>query len=506
MSNRRSRRQVALAGAAALLLCLPAAPASAHGDRERMQKMQETYSATANIPVVTNGPVTHLRQVPGQAGISGCFMKTKPLFVTSGLDSVKVWDASDPAVPELLGTLESAQFENEAMNCGERQTKNGVRRFALIGLDLYQAAPNENDIQHVNAGGNELVVVDVTDPFHPRIRSRVPGLTSTHTVACVEELDCRYAYSAGDNSSDTFSIFDLRRLSHPKELDSDPDKAGIQAFPSPTAGHKWNFDNAGYGTHTGFDGTSLFDVRKPRHPRLVTTTGLAGKGDDPKYAGWNDFIHHNSLRPNAKAFKKSAPPSVSNGNVLFVTEEDYEQTDCTQAGSFQTWKVKTLSGRKSAIVPLDKVELADLGTFSVPQYAFCSAHWFDYHPAGVVAAGFYGGGLQLIDVRDPRHLKSYGSASWGASEVWDAYWVPKYDSFGRITHRRTSIVYAVDLVRGLDVYNVALPGERQVAAPAQLGPGNPFELLSWPDGAPVLLVLGALAGSAVLRRRVHGRG
>ena len=492
----------AVAAAAALLMVLPA-PATAHGDRDRMQRMQETYSATATVPVVTNGPVTHLRQVPGQAGISGCFMKTKPLFVTSGLDSVKVWNASDPAVPVQLGALQSAQFENEAMNCGERQTRHGVRRFVLIGLDLYQAAPNESDIQHVNVGGNELVVVDVTDPFHPRIRSRVPGTTSTHTVACVDELDCRYAYSAGDRGTGTFSIFDLRRLSEPKELDSDPGKDGIQAFPSPTAGHKWNFDNAGFGSHTGFDGTSIFDVRRPRHPRLVTTTGLAGKGDDPKYAGWNDFIHHNSLRPNARKFEKFAPPSVSNGNVLFVTEEDYEQTDCTQAGSFQTWKVKTLSGRPDAVVPLDKVELADLGTFPVPQYAFCSAHWFDYHPAGIVAAGFYGGGLQLIDVRDPRHLTSYGSSSWGASEVWDAYWVPKYDSFGRITHRRTSIVYTVDLVRGMDVYNVALPGRDRIAPPARLGVG--LSAVSWPDGVPAVLVLGALVGSAVLRRRVPAR-
>jgi hypothetical protein len=498
----RPLRPAALAGAVALLLTL-AAPASAHGDRERMQRMQETYAATATVPVVTNGPVTHLRQVPGQAGISGCFMKTEALFVTSGLDSVKVWDVSDPAAPVQLGALQSAQFENEAMNCGERQTRNGVRRFVLIGLDLYQAAPNESDIQHVNVGGNELVVVDVTDPSHPRIRSRVPGTTSTHTVACVDELDCRYAYSAGDRGTGTYSIFDLRRLSEPKELDSDPGKDGIQAFPSPTAGHKWNFDNAGFGSHTGFDGTSIFDVRRPRHPRLVTTTGLAGKGDDPKYAGWNDFIHHNSLRPNARKFEKFAPPSVSNGNVLFVTEEDYEQTDCTQAGSFQTWKVKTLSGRPDAVVPLDKVELADLGTFPVPQYAFCSAHWFDYHPAGIVAAGFYGGGLQLIDVRDPRHLTSYGSSSWGASEVWDAYWVPKYDSFGRITHRRTSIVYTVDLVRGMDVYNVALPGRDRIAPPARLGAG--LGAVAWPDGVPAMLVLGALVGSAVLRRRVPAR-
>jgi len=495
VTSHRPSSLAALGGSVALLLAC-AAPAVAHGDRERIEKMQQTYSATALAPLVASSNVTHLRQVPGQAGISGCFMKTKPLFVTSGLDSVKVFNVGDPATPEERGTLHSAQFENEAMNCGERRTRNGVRRFALIGLDSYQAAPNPDDIQHVNVGGNELVVVDVTDEDHPRIRSRVPGTTSTHTVACVEETDCRYAYSAGD-SAGTFSIFDLRKLSAPVEVDSDPDTPGTQPFRSPTAGHKWNFDNAGYGTHTGWNGTAIFDVRKPRHPRLVTTTGAAGRGDDPDYAGWNDFIHHNSLRPRARAFKANAPASVANGNVLFVTEEDYEQTDCSRAGSFQTWKVKTLSGRKDAIVPLDKVELADLGTFPVPQYAFCSAHWFDYHPKGIVAAGFYGGGLQLIDVRDPRHLKSYGHATWGASEVWDAYWVPKYDSFGRITHGRTGIVYTVDLVRGMDVYRVRLPGEAEFTAPASLGLG---------DGLPVALVLVALLGAVVVRRRVTALG
>ena len=119
-------------------------------------------------------------------------------------------------------------------------------------------------------------------------------------------------------------------------------------------------------------------------------------------------------------------PSFAHGNVLLVTEEDYEQTDCSKAGSFQTWWVKKLDGTKNAIVPLDKVELADLGTFPLPVGAFCSSHWFDYRPGGLVAAGFYGGGTQVLDVRDPRHIKPYGHSVWGASEVWDAMWVPVY--------------------------------------------------------------------------------
>jgi len=490
-----------LAGA---LVLLSGAPASAHADRERAQRLRAEYAAGAASAVsLVISPRVHLvDSVPGSAGISGCFLRTAPLFVTSNLDSVKVYDVRSAAHPRLVGTLPSAQFENESMNCGERRTASGTRRFALIGVDLYQASAD--DITHADVrpglGSYQLVVVDVTDPTKPHIASRVNATTSTHTVTCIGVGSCQYAYSAG--TGDSFSVLDLRDLAHPREVDADPAKAGVQPFHSPTAGHKWNVDAAGYATNTGWNGTSMWDVSRPRHPRLVTTTGRAGRGTDPRYPGWNDFIHHNAFRPNAKAFRPGAAPSVRNGNVLLVTEEDYEQTDCALAGSFQTWWVKRLDGTPSAIVPLDKVELADLGTFPVPRDTFCSAHWFSYHPSGIVAAGFYGGGTQLVDVRDARHLKAYGHASWGASEVWDALWVPKYDKAGVDTGRKTHLVYSVDLVRGLDVYAVDLPGETTGSSltplsSASVGPGGAL---------PLALVGLALPLAALLRRRAVLRG
>ena len=98
------------------------------------------------------------------------------------------------------------------------------------------------------------------------IAATAPGTTSTHTVACIDETDCQYAYSAGD-SDGSFSVFDLRDLAAPVEVDGDPATAGVQPFRSPTAGHKWNFDAAGIGTHTGWGGSSMWDVSKPRKPR-----------------------------------------------------------------------------------------------------------------------------------------------------------------------------------------------------------------------------------------------
>ena len=40
----------------------------------------------------------------------------------------------------------------------------------------------------------------------------------------------------------------------------------------------------------------------------------------------------------------------------------------------------------------------------------------------------------------------FAALASGLSEVWDAYWVPKYDDFGRITKKRTHLVYTVDAV------------------------------------------------------------
>ena len=457
----RTARWAAVLTSALMLVAAAALPASAHGgDESRERKVQQEYDAGVNVPLVNSPNVSFVSNFPESAAISGCFAKTAPYFYVSSLDSVSVFDTRDPLQPRLTGTLDNLTFENEAMTCGERRQGRTTQRFVLIGVDLHQAS--SDDLEHVNTGsGQELVVVDVTDPANPTIRSRTTAGTGTHTVACVVDTDCRYAYSSGDdgdNGTGSFSVFDLSDLDRPREVDSDPSTPAVDPFRSPTAGHKWNFDNAGYGINTGYDGSSMFDVSDPLHPRLVTTTGKAGRGTDPDFAGYNDFIHHNSFRPNAAAFRPHAAPSYANGNVLLVTEEDYMQTDCTKAGSFQAWHVKSLDGTPGAIVPLDKVELADLGNFPVPQHAFCSAHWFDYHPSGIVAVGYYGGGLQLVDARDPQNLKPYGHATWGLSEVWDAYWVPDYNKHDRATERRTNIVYTVDLARGLDVYTVDLPG------------------------------------------------
>lgn len=486
------------------------APALAHGDRDRLEQKRTEYDAGLSAPAVMSPSVSLVDSNPGSAGISGCFMKTAPLFVMSGLDSVVVHDISNPLDPQRVGTLPSLQFENEAMNCGERKVGKTTQRFALIGVDLYQASPG--DIEHVNdpaRGDYELIVVDVSDPTAPRIRSRVPSTTSTHTVTCVVDTDCRYVYSAGDDNAvpgqGSFSIFDLTDLDHPIEVDSDPSTAGLQPFRSDAVGwggHKWNFDGAGRGVHTGAGGSYVYDVTNPVRPVEIANTGSAGDSAREGMAnGFNNFIHHNSFHPNAAAFRPDAAPSLANGNILLVTEEDYEDPDCATAGSFQTWHVKRLDGSDGSIVPLAKVELADLATYPLPVGAFCSAHWFDYHQSGLVSVGYYGGGTQFIDVTDPLVPSSHGFAWFGASEVWDSYWVPVYNSRGVATGKKTNLAYSVDLVRGLDVLAVDVEGDAVGAVPDPLLlPGGSGTDLGLTAAAPAG-VLGILGTTLVLLRR-----
>ena len=477
------------------------------GESHGTAAKRKQFTDGVSVPVISSPNIRWVTNVPDTAGISGVFAKSAPYFYLSSTDSITVYDVSDPVAPRITGVLPNLVFENEAMNYGEKKVDGVINRFVLVGADLVQASPTDPD--HVGRS-NEVAIVDVTDPANPRIRSYVKTTTNTHTVACINQTDCRYAYTAGRQGK--FSIVDLTDLDQPREVDADPATAGTQPFLSPAggpnpvftsgAGHKWNFDNAGYGIHTGSGGSAIFDVSNPTAPRLVATTDENGTRDP-----WNNFIHHNSARPNASKFSPTAAPSLANGNVLLVTEEDYENTDCSTAGSFQTWQVTSLDGTPGTIHPLDRINPVDLGEgVSAPQMAFCSAHWFDVHQSGIVAAGFYEGGLRLIDARDPRDLKEYGYVASGLSEVWDAYWVPVRNKNGGATGQKTNIVYTVDAVRGLDVYTVDLPGTGTgsglpllggLAGAAGLGDTTPDSVT-----AGVVALTGLLlAGMAVTRRR-----
>lgn len=491
----------AVASTAAALVVLPAGAASAHDVHRSVRT-----SPALDVPVATSPNVHLLTTVPDTAVISGVFARTGSYFYVSSTDTISVYDTSNPAAPLLKGVLPNLVFENEAMTYGERRNADGsLTRFVLVGVDLVQASPG--DLQHVNTGGGEVLVVDVSDPTTPRIRSRLKATTSTHTVTCLNAGQCTYAYTAGTRGN--FSVIDLRNLDTPRETKvvASP-AAGPNVVFTRGAGHNWDFDAAGLGWHTGSGGSALFDISDPVNPRLLNATNA--KGISTPY---NDFIHHNSMRPNATAFRAGAAPSLANGNVLLVTEEDYandgEELACDQAGTIQTWYVPSLTSATASptkpssgnIRPLDISNLpAEFGGgTSTPVGGFCSAHWFDTHQSGILAQGYYQQGLRFVDVRDPRNIKQYGYFTGGLSEVWDANWVPQRDAHGVDTGRKTNIVYGVDFAHGIDVLCVNLPGQGTCPGGATPAGGAPTRTLAM--AMPLLGVLAMLGVATVVRRR-----
>lgn len=467
----RRLSRLAVTTVAAALVLAPAGVASAH----RADAHSRAATAALPTPILASPNVHLLANFPDTAMISAVFSPDGKFFYASSTDSISVYDTSNPALPILKGTLSNLVFENEAMTYGEKVNASGkLERFVLVGVDLFNVS---GDPKHVDTGGKRLLVIDVTNPSDPFIRSSTPSTgpgaatTSTHTVTCSNRMRCEWAYTAGgrDTSGATpvkglVGIIDLRDLDNPRQVKTirSPAAAASPVFIN-GAGHRWDVDEAGYAFHTGSGGGALFDTRQRQsNPLLINATNHFGV-ESP----YNDFILHNSQRPNAKLFQPNTPASVFKGNVLLITEEDYEPVQCSRAGTIQTWYVPTLTTAGVSattpgtgnIRPLDIANIPNenpVGGLTTPVGAFCSAHWFDFHQSGILAQGYYQQGLRFVDVRDPYNIKQYGYFTGGASEVWDAYWVPERVN-GVATGKKSNIVYTADFVRGIDVLCVNLP-------------------------------------------------
>lgn len=426
-------------------------------------------------PPVFSENVELLAQIPDAAAISAAFDQQRPYLYVSTLHGIDVYDVSDPALPVLVGAAPMALFQNEAVSMGQAVAREDGTTFVLVGLDAAGAAVQKGS-PSVRRSSTALYVVDVTDPARPFVRSSTPSTTNTHTVSCADAA-CNYAYTAGTRTK--FSIIDLRDLDAPAEL---------KTVPSPFGWHDWDLDDTGtIAWQTGDGGSAAWDVTDPANPVLLNTTNANGKAGGP--GGWNDFIHHNLVRPNGNLFDDrqvdadgnvvgyhSGEPSLSNGNVALITEEDYLDPACGAGeGSFQTWHVDVLSREgvaranpgegEGSFTPLDKWNTELLGTGQDNLFgAFCSAHYFDFHQDGFVAQGWYQQGLRILDVRDPRDIKQVGYWVLEASEVWSAYWVPERNADGTVqvsdetgAVMRSDIVYTTDAVRGIDVLRVTMP-------------------------------------------------
>lgn len=472
--------------------------------------------AIVSVPLVMSDNMELLGQVPDAGAISTAFDPDAPIAYVSTLHGVDTYDISDPASPALLGSLPLAIFQNENVKFAKRGEGEDAERFVLLGSDLYTATPTTPDAP---AGLDyELFVVDVTDPTAPVLRGRVQTSSSTHTVACTTP-SCEVAYTSGAYEP-FFSIIDLSDLDDPVEVGTHESAAG--------EGHDWDIDGAGIAWHVGTEGIAAYDVTDPLAPVLLNASSAPGRGtSEYRERPYNNFILHNSRRPDAAAFtarenaetiplvegdefdegagfhaREVTADDIRPGEVLLVTEEDYVNFAFREGtgrcgdyeGAFSTWHIQQLAPEllgegvdgpdaygTGTIAPLDRwnTEVMDSGT-PTPAGAFCSAHYFDYHQDGFVAQGWYQQGLRILDVRDPTDIKQVGYHFTAATETWAAYWVPAYDEDGQ-TGDKTDIVYTNDPTKGIEILRVGLPDSEPAETAAVVAPILPQWLVPAPD-------------------------
>lgn len=448
----------------------------------------------APVPVLASDNVELLFTMPDVGAISTAFDPARPVMYVNTLNGISSYDISDPATPLLMGALPMPHFENEGMTIGRRA--DGTT-FLLVGVDIYSVSPTDTSTPaHAEAtAAQHLIVVDVTDPALPEIVSQLDTGSSTHTVSCVDP-ECTYAYTSGAYNGGTFHLIDLTNIEDPKQVKALKNVAG--------EGHQWDGDDAGLTWSSAGGGVAAYDITDPADPKTLNSTNA--KGNQTPY---NDFILHNSYRPNGDDFEQvfnedtqrwvsgtKETASVFDGNVLLVTEEDYDNPVCgggAGEGTFSTWYVPYLDhdqfvsdhpqqnrGDRGKIEPLDtwNSEILDTGDQTIAG-ALCSAHYFTYHDAGFIAQGWYQQGTRILDVRNPADIKQVGYYFTGDTETWHAYWVPERDAQGKVTGKDTNVIYTNDVARGIDVLQVTLP----TTPPADTAPIRAPILPQWLSGA-----------------------
>jgi hypothetical protein len=378
----------------ALLLLVPATPA------EALDASPPPLAISSNVDLLGTVPT-------GPA--LGIAFRDHYAFVT-GPQGLVVLDIAVPAAPVVIAAHPLPHFENEDVDlCGTTLTIVNDRESRDLGSIMY--------------------VFDVSLPASPRLASTtVIGATggsergSGH-IATFVKADCSLLWADGGARVE---VFDLSNPAAPRSLGKFESTASLSANFKVT--HETSRDTNGFLWSVGGGGAAAYKLTKdPLAPRLVASTSPDGVNPSP----YNDFILHNSQRV---------------GGTLYVTEEDYIDTDevppggCRGQGKFETWSVGMSVG---GITPVDTWMTELNGSDSkAPATVNCSSHWFEVQ-GDVAAVGWYEQGTRFLDVHDPSDIRQVGYYLPANGSTWAAYWSP--------TDPTRSIVYTADAYLGVQV-------------------------------------------------------
>lgn len=321
-------------------------------------------------------------------------------MIVTGWTQFSIYDVSDPASPQLVGTPVpfGFKFENEDV------ATNG--RIMLFSENLPV---------------NQLHIWNVEDVTNPVEIAQVRG-AGQHTTSCI--LDCKWAYGSSG------AISDLRDPANPKLMD----EKWTDVIKEPITDHHDVTEVAPGLVITATNPMVLLDARKnPVKPEVLAIS-------EPNEQIGEAAVHSNLWPRNAK------------DKFLLVSGESWSPTNggaqCTEDANqgFSTWDTrkwkKTQSFKRIDTWKGYNGTGTDGGSAVNAPFG-CSSHWFDTHPkwnnGGLAAVAWYSNGTRVLDVNSKGKISEAGWFLPHAGGTSAAYWVDN------------EYIYAVDYQRGIDI-------------------------------------------------------
>jgi hypothetical protein len=354
--------------------------------------------------------VEWLGAMPAHTGTSGGKLVGDHYYLTDPR-GVFIYDASDPASPQLVGSLLAAQSSTHVVFAQEEPDTNGE-------ILLVNGFNPEGEGQPSSNGW--LLVVDVSDPTSPSVIGSLN--VYDHTWTCV--LDCTYAIGR------TGHIIDLTDPTQPRNV----------------ANWRAHIDGDNY----------MHDFTE------VAPGKVLGAGQPSYYLDLTDPVNPVELARiesnfHTLGYHGSAWPNGGTDPILLMGAEAAPQgamntagSDCTDQGvhavaTYDATPVTTDDGR-STFQKLHEWRVEGRGVYAdgnAPFHTLFCGHWFDPHPrwegGGVLAMAHYDWGTRFLDVAEDGSMEEIGWFQPVQGYTGSAKWITD------------EIVYVHDYRRGLEV-------------------------------------------------------
>ncbi|MEA2498333.1 MAG: hypothetical protein QOH26_738, partial [Actinomycetota bacterium] len=326
-------------------------------------------------------------------------------YVT-GWEGIQILDIADPADPQIVGFQPLPHFENEDVDlCGNTLLVSNDREREDYGAVLY--------------------VFDISDPETLSLQATLPvglagGTRGGGHIANFVKKDCSQVWLDGGNNVD---VIDLTDPAAPKHLGKFESKASMsEAF---KVSHDTELDSQGIAWNVGGGGAAGYKLTSnPLKPKLLASTGKAAVNPSKT----NDFILHNSQRRGNTLLITEED---------YVDTDEVPPGSCHGQGHFETWSLSNMDAGKVTFQDMWETELNGFiaggsEDSKAPVTANCSSHWFDTK-AGISAVGWYEQGVRFLDSRNPTKIRQVGYYIPPDGSVWAAYWSPT-DKSGQIVY------------------------------------------------------------------------